>query len=402
MIGRLCTPNVCNPHPAGGCSAPQPRDAAKIIRDPSSLVAHDSGGGGDALDDALASHIANCTQMVVADGAGDGHIAFDNMKRSGVLPNIIVRHYDQAHGARRLTSRPWSADVFTQDVVDTIVFDRNSLTMILQNSPEFQKWLQSNLKHAESDVDAEALATGIRKHRWDSTQLPLARAVLRHHAMVMTALQMARARKREHQGQCAEYYILYVSGSEGARRLLLLAMLADAGDESAMVLRAQDKELSNPADTAFWIAAYVRRIQVLFLEGACVRTGFTAVMLQTLKKPIVYTVRGTPLQSGSHHGASPADVQFCLSKMQCWARMAIATARAEFPEFTVMHAMSIFNLSSSDLRGDRREEALGGCAPVPNDLGASAVEAGGRCCWETADAGNCLRAGRGRIVAAVL
>eukprot|EP00974_Lingulodinium_polyedra_P029364 2827646-Lingulodinium_polyedra.AAC.1 len=64
---------------------------------------------------------------------------------------------------------------------------------------------------------------------------------------------MASARKGEHPGQCAEYVILYISGPENIRRLLLLAMLADAGDESAMVLRAQDKELSNPADTAFRI-----------------------------------------------------------------------------------------------------------------------------------------------------
>ena len=66
--------------------------------------------------------------MVVADGAGDCHIAYDELQKSGVLPNIIVRHYDQAHGARRLTSRPWSADEFTQDVVDTLICARCSLT----------------------------------------------------------------------------------------------------------------------------------------------------------------------------------------------------------------------------------------------------------------------------------
>eukprot|EP00974_Lingulodinium_polyedra_P043875 4212812-Lingulodinium_polyedra.AAC.1 len=42
--------------------------------------------------------------------------------------------------------------------------------------------------------------------------------------------------------------------------------------------------------------------------------------------------------------------------MQCWPRLAIATARAEFPEFTVMHAMSIFFLHSSDLGDDGRVE----------------------------------------------
>eukprot|EP00974_Lingulodinium_polyedra_P083424 8076234-Lingulodinium_polyedra.AAC.1 len=76
-----------------------------------------------------------------------------------------------------------------------------------------------------------------------------------------------------------------------------------------MVLRARDKELSRP-DAAFWIVAYIWRAQMLLLEGTCVRTGFARVMLQTLEKPIVYILKGTPLQSGSHLGAAPADVAF--------------------------------------------------------------------------------------------
>eukprot|EP00974_Lingulodinium_polyedra_P068356 6619144-Lingulodinium_polyedra.AAC.1 len=60
---------------------------------------------------------------------------------------------------------------------------------------------------------------------------------------------MASARKGAHPNQRAEYFLLYISGSENIRHLLLLEMLADAGDESALVLRAQDKELSRPADT---------------------------------------------------------------------------------------------------------------------------------------------------------
>ncbi len=199
-------------------------------------------GAGGFLDDVLLSHVKKVTHMVVADGAGDGHIAYEELKKSGVLPNIIVRHYDQAHGARRLTSRPWSADEFTQDVVDTLIFAQCSLTMIVQNSPVFQTWLQSNLAKSPGDVNINTLTSGIKKHRFDSTQMPLARAVLRHHAMIMTALQIARVRRREFPGECAEYFLLYISGLEGVRRLLLLAMLVDAGDESAMVLRVQDKE----------------------------------------------------------------------------------------------------------------------------------------------------------------
>ena len=87
IIERLCKPGVCQPMNNGtdrdGGSAPRRRDAAKTIVDPSSVAAHDSGKEGDALDVALLKHIQEATQMVVADGAGDGHIAFDALKNLG-------------------------------------------------------------------------------------------------------------------------------------------------------------------------------------------------------------------------------------------------------------------------------------------------------------------------------
>ncbi len=90
IIERLCTPDTCHPHAIVGGRAPQSRDAAEIILDPSKLTVHDSGGAGGVLDDVLLSHVKKVAHMVVADGAGDGHIAYEELKKSGVLPNIIV------------------------------------------------------------------------------------------------------------------------------------------------------------------------------------------------------------------------------------------------------------------------------------------------------------------------
>lgn len=126
-------------------------------------------------------------------------------------------------------------------------------------------------------------------------------------------------------------------------------MLTDAGDESAIILRAQDRDQSDPAETAFLIAQYVRRIQTLFIEGACCRSGFTEVMLETLSRPMVYTVRGHPLQCGARSGVPAEVVASCLDRMKCWSRMAIAVAGAEFPDYTILYAMSAFRLVKSDL-----------------------------------------------------
>ncbi len=198
-------------------------------------------------------------------------------------------------------------------------------------------------------MQSNALASGIKKHRFDSCQMPLARAVMRHEAMVMTAIHISKARKGEHSAFCAEFFLWFIAGQEGMRRLLLLGMLADAGDESMMVLRAHDKNKSDPANTAFWISSYIQRIQVLFIDNACLETGFTEVMVRTLQKPLVYTVRGKTLQCGHSKGMSAGDISFCLDKMACWARLAIMTATAEFPDFTVMYAMSLFKLQPHDL-----------------------------------------------------
>ena len=110
--------------------------------------------------------------------------------------------------------------------------------MIISNSDEFQRWLKSNMGRpdckAASLVTDIAASAGVRKHRWDSTYLPLVRAVLRHRAMTRTALQIASARKSDFPGDCAEYFLIFSSGTPGVRRLLMLGMLADAADEACL------------------------------------------------------------------------------------------------------------------------------------------------------------------------
>ena len=370
MVERFCSPGVCHPrvrNAGAQAVSPEParRSAAKTAVDPrATVVVHDSGGGA-ALDDAgfgaqLLSHLKETTHFVVADGALDGQIAFEALRTGGYWPNLVARHYDQAHGARRITQRPWQADEETQDVVDTLITGKQSLTMLFSNSPALQGYLQSNIDKLDGGGGAKpgGLASGIRKHRYDSTQMPLARQVLRHQANVATAIQLAQAYKGDHIALCCEYFLFYVSGQEGIRRLLLLAMLADAGDEASLLVRAQDESMADPANTAFLVASFVRRVQALFLEGSCWRAGFTEIMLETLKKPMGYVVRGTPLQCGNLAGPAQADLEHCLRKLSCWVRSAISVLRAEFPDFTLLHSFSVFKLDADDLGSRHKRNSV--------------------------------------------
>ena len=251
IVERFCSPGVC--HPPCGAQAVSPavapvasrRNAADVAANHrAAVVVHDYGGCA-ALDDSgrgarLLENIKETTHFAVADGAGDGQIAIDNLRREGFWRNLIARHWDQAHGARRITQRPWKADAETHEIIETLVTGSHSLTMLFENSPALRGYLKSNIdKYCGGDeVPTEGLSSGIRKHRYDSTQMPMIRTVLRTRANTATAVQIARAFKGDHSALCCEYYLLYVSGTVGMRRLLLFSMMTDAGDEVVVVIYA--------------------------------------------------------------------------------------------------------------------------------------------------------------------
>ena len=76
--------------------------------------------------------------------------------------------------------------------------------------------------------------------------------------------------------------------------------------------------------TAYQIAVYSRVMQTLVLDGKCIETGYTKVMLQNLRTPMIYTVNGVPLQFGASGGATDADIRFCLDRMACIVRNSLA------------------------------------------------------------------------------
>ena len=234
----------CQPEHGAQAVSPavKPRNAADVAADHrAGVVVHDSGGcaalGDSGRGARLLEHIKETTHLAVADGAPDGQIAIDTLRREGFWRNLIARHWDQAHGARRITQRPWKADAETHEIIETLVTGSHSLTMLFENSPALRGYLKSNIdKYCGGDeISTAGLSSGIRKHRYDSTQMPMIRSVLRTRATTATAVQIARAFKGDHSALCCDYYLLYVSGTTGMRRLLLFSMMTDAGDEVVVV-----------------------------------------------------------------------------------------------------------------------------------------------------------------------
>ena len=103
MVERFCTVRVCRPGRHKDAEGVQPRDAARVNADPDSLAVRDEGGAGKLVE-ALFCHVKEIAHMLVGDAAGDGHLAYENLKKKGFLPNVLARLYDQAHGGRRLAT----------------------------------------------------------------------------------------------------------------------------------------------------------------------------------------------------------------------------------------------------------------------------------------------------------
>jgi hypothetical protein len=144
-------------------------------------------------------------------------------------------------------------------------------------------------------------------------------------------------------------------------RILTLAMLADAGDESLRLARYYDTGSHDPATASAVNTEYCNRIDFLFVKGRCFTSGFTGYALQLLESQ-TYNIN---LREGSKAiggGVSAAVKKRCLKRMQCWVYLAIATVQAEFPTWSAVQSMEILNLACSGdpsaASGDQRRASV--------------------------------------------
>lgn len=134
--------------------------------------------------------------------------------------------------------------------------------------------------------------------------------------------------------------------------------------EAIGVIRALDREGVATEDVPFYIESLLQRITMLFVDGAVADTGHTAWMLRQLARPIMILSDGLPKTIGGAEvsgevGGCPL-VRRALGRLACWVRLTESVVQAEFPNFRVLAAFSIFSLSGGNERGCR--QALGGLA----------------------------------------
>jgi hypothetical protein len=265
-----------------------------------------------------------------------------------VLPQLRIVNHDLAHGSRRITSRPWKADAFLNEVFKEIVTKKGSIVSVIQESHVFTEWFVKN-KILFSSRDAQEPDTvknlSLARHRFDTTSKPLSRAVRHFKALVRTAEQILQIRRPESkEGKRATEFLGYVD----EEKALQLAMLADAGVECMGLTRFVDNEFFATEDLPWQVETLLQRITLLFVDGHCMRSGHTGDMAKTLKTPQQFFLQGDLKVLGGPGALKSEVVKRCLSRMACWVKMAAEVLESEFPKFRVLTALSVFSLPDFD------------------------------------------------------
>ncbi len=281
-----------------------------------------------------------------------GHPAAPNLK-------CIVR--DRAHASRRVVSRPWRADPFLSDLVDTFIMSRRSIVQRIHRSTVFTAWYVSNLAVHSPEAFAKTGGLGAAKHRFETWQKPISQFVMTLGAVVRTAERILIERAGEDEARDAEAFIHALS----EEKCIQLGMLADAADEALLLTRVfdVDPEKLDPSAQAYDVLLFRKRVHTLFggPRAQCLElTGFTKEVICFLETRaiVIRTGRGGVRSLGGRPVRD--EVEPCLVRMRNWLALADMVLAAEFPDCELVDAFNIFHLTqetptASSMHGDQTQ-----------------------------------------------
>ena len=169
--------------------------------------------------------------------------------------------------------------------------------------------------------------------------------------MLATAVQVSISRQSTSGGTTALNFLDWVD----EEKYLTLAMLGDASDEGLSLLRFTDSERMDTAEAQEEVGGYEERMNALFLQSKCQHVqGFTKYAINNLQKQRVLMVGVVVKNFGGPEHPTPVVLHRCLQRMACYARLAIRTLRTEFPNYELIAAFSVFNISDETCRAFER------------------------------------------------
>jgi hypothetical protein len=142
---------------------------------------------------------------------------------------------------------------------------------------------------------------------------------------------------------------------------LMLGMLADAADEMLMFTRLCDTETLDSAELHSQLETSIARVHLLFGSRQCLSIPdcHAARMQRLLGSNTVnfMVTRGRTSFPKCLGQPDDATVESCFAVLSRWVGMLRVAAEAEFPNFTLLAAFSVFNVSTT-VNADHAEDSL--------------------------------------------
>ena len=207
---------------------------------------------------------------------------------------------------------------------------------LIQNSTELQTWF-AEFCEEEGLSCGDARNLRAAKHRFESYATPLARVCRHFRPLLRVAIKTAHTRS-DKAGRGMLAFLLWLQ----PEYVLLLGMLADAGDDALCLTRVFDTEQVDIAEAGSQCCAFNDRMDKLFGSSEmCFKTpGFTKTMVGVLSKPMVWVVKDKRSSIGSEDGPNHDLKQSCLARMRCWLKLCASTIQAEFPDFALVQVLA--------------------------------------------------------------
>ena len=248
----------------------------------------------------LAALIFEKTEIFDADGASNEQLA-GILAAKGMFVNLKERVKDKTHASRRISGKAWSSDPRIWEVFDFLVSSSNSVTRLVENSDDIKSIFNKYAQQSHHNIEGKHVRSMMfSKERFDSTSKPAARLILWFEALVATCIEVSTTRTSAPQAR-ANDFLEWITES----RLLTMALIADASDESLGVTRFLDADSYDVAEAPTYLDNFMRRLHAMFIDAGCWKVGYAKFVLDLLKREFVLPVKNKVRGIGGGGSVTP-------------------------------------------------------------------------------------------------
>ncbi|CAE7557490.1 ngoBVM, partial [Symbiodinium necroappetens] len=284
------------------------------------------------------------------------------------LPGVRLVGRDAAHATTRLLKKPFENHPEIRQVMTEFITGKHSFAQKIQNSPLLAQWWQEKVRlHADQDGNndenlgfaeacgrAAAASISAAKHRFGSYARPLVRIVRNLKAMVALLHKVAAMRGSGDDDDNG--WAFRILQGLTARKLLLLALAADAATTVLDFTRFADDESVDIAELNSRAGFFVRQVHAQFIDGQ-------VWTLPTCAKTCVEVLTGSAIVV--MHGGTARKLRltsacrtWALDVLKDWTSATEAVLKAEFPSWHLFACFECFNLQGVNARLQLRSAAV--------------------------------------------